>query len=45
MVKLHEGGVYLVHGSEIVPASESASVEQLPGKAAHQEEAKKGMIA
>ena len=31
MVKLHEGGVYLVHGSEIVPASESARVEQLTG--------------
>ena len=36
MVKLHEGGVYLVHGSEIVPASESARVEQLTGKAANQ---------
>ena len=45
MVKLHEGGVYLVHGSEIVPASESARVEQLTGKAANQEEAKKGTIA
>ena len=45
MVKLHEGGVYLVHGSEIVPASEPARVEQLTGKAANQEEAKKGTIA
>ena len=45
MVKLHEGSVYLVHGSEIVPASESARVEQLTGKAANQEEAKKGTIA
>ena len=45
MVKLHEGGVYLVHGSEIVPASESARVELLTGKAANQEEAKKGTIA
>ena len=45
MVKLHEGGVYLVNGTEIVPEKEAAKVEQLTGKAANQEEAKKGTIA
>ena len=45
MVKLHEGGVYLVNGKEIVPEKEAAKVEQLTGKAADKAEAKKGTIA
>ena len=45
MVKLHEGGVYLVNGTEIVPEAEAAKVEQLTGQAANQAEAKKGTIA
>lgn len=45
MVKLHEGGVYLVNGETLVPEAEAARVEQLTGKAATKEEAKKGTIA
>ena len=45
MVKLHEGGVFLVNGKEIVPEKEAAKVEQLTGKAADKAEAKKGTIA
>ncbi|MDO4330065.1 MAG: hydratase [Lachnospiraceae bacterium] len=45
MVKLYDGGVYLVNGSEIVPEAEAAKVEALTGKAAVKEEAKKGTIA
>lgn len=45
MVKLHEGGVYLVNGTELVPESEAEKVQQLTGKAADKAEAKKGTIA
>ena len=45
MVKLHDGGVYLVNGETLVPEAEAARVEQLTGKAAVKEEAKKGTIA
>ena len=45
MVKLHEGGVYLVNGETLIPEAEAAKVEQLTGKAAAKEEAKKGTIA
>ncbi len=45
MVKLYEGGVYLVNGTEIVPEAEAGKVEQLTGKAADKQEAKKGTIA
>ena len=45
MVKLHDGGVYLVNGETLVPEAEAARVEQLTGKAAAKEEAKKGTIA
>ena len=31
MVKLYNGGAYLVNGTEIVPESEGAKVEQLTG--------------
>ena len=32
MVKLYDGGAYLVNGTEIIPESEGAKVEQLTGK-------------
>ena len=45
MINLYDGGIYLVNGSEIIPEKEAAKVEQLTGKAADKEEAKKGTIA
>ena len=33
MVKLHDGGVYLVNGENLVPEAEAAKVEQMTGKA------------
>ena len=45
MVKLHDGGVYLVNGETLVPEAEAARVEQMTGKAVAKEEAKKGTIA
>ena len=45
MIKLHQGGVYLVNGTELVPEQEAAKVEQLCGVKADPVEAKKGTIA
>lgn len=45
MVKLYDGGVYLVNGTEIVPEKEGAKVEALTGKGADKGEARKGTIA
>ncbi len=45
MVKLHDGGVYLVNGETLVPETEAAKVEQMTGIAVAKEEAKKGTIA
>ncbi len=45
VVKLYDGGVYLVNGVEIVPEAESAKVQALTGKAADKAEAKKGTMA
>lgn len=45
MVKLYEGGAYLVNGTEIVPEAEAVKVTALTGKAVDKEEAKKGTIA
>lgn len=45
MVKLYEGGAYLVNGTELVPESESQKVMQLTGHPADKEEARKGTIA
>lgn len=42
MIKLYDGGVYLVHGTEIVPEKEIAKVKQLTGKC-FKEDAKKGL--
>ena len=41
MVKLYDGGAYLVNGTEIIPESEGAKVEQLTGKKADKKEARK----
>lgn len=45
MIKLYDGGVYLVNGTEVVPEREAATVEALTGKAADKETAKTGTIA
>ncbi len=45
MVKLYDGGAYLVNGSTIVAESDAAQVEALTGKAANKEEAVKGTMA
>ena len=45
MVKLHDGGVYLVNGETLVPEAEAAKIEQMTGKTVAKEEAKKGTIA
>ncbi len=45
MVKLHEGGVYLVNGETLIPEAEAAKAEQMTGKTVTKEEAKKGTIA
>ncbi len=45
MVKLHDGGVYLVNGETLIPEAEAAKVEQMTGIAVAKEEAKKGTIA
>ena len=45
MIKLYDGGVYLVNGVEIVPEAEAAKVQALTGKPADKEEAKKGTMA
>ena len=45
MIKLYDGGVYLVHGAEIVPEADAAKVRQLTGTAPDKAEAKKGTIA
>ena len=43
MVKLYDGGAYLVNGTEIVP--EAAKVEAFTGKKAEKSEARKGTMA
>ena len=45
MVKLYDGGAYLVNGDTIVPEKEAVKVESLTGKKALKEEARKGTIA
>ena len=45
MVKLYDGGVYLVHGREIVPEKDAEKVRQLTGTAPEKAEARKGTIA
>ena len=45
MIKLYDGGIYLVNGKEIVPAAEAEKVTQLTGTKPCPEEAAKGTIA
>ena len=45
MIKLYDGGIYLVNGTEVVPEAEAAKVEALTGKTADKETAKTGTIA
>ena len=45
MVKLYEGGTYLVHGTHLVPEKEAEKVAALTGKKADKEEARKGTMA
>ena len=45
MVKLYDGGAYLVNGTEIVPEAEAAKVEALTGKKAEKSEAGNGTMA
>ena len=37
MVKLHDGGVYLVNGETLIPETEAAKVEQMTGIAVAKE--------
>ncbi|MBQ9348244.1 MAG: hydratase [Oscillibacter sp.] len=45
MVKLYDGGVYLVHGQEIVPENQAEKVRQITGQTADKGAARKGTIA
>ena len=45
MIKLYEGGAYLIHGKDLVPEAEAERVEALTGKKADKNEALKGTIA
>ena len=45
MVKLYDGGVYLVNGVEIVPEAEAERVTALTGRPADQAEARNSTIA
>ena len=45
MIKLYDGGVYLVNGTEVVPETEAAKVEALTGTSPKKQEAKTGTIA
>ena len=42
MIKLYDGGVYLVHGTEIVPEKEIAKVKQAYGKRRFQRRRQEG---
>ena len=45
MVKLYDGGVYLVNGQEIVPEKDEAKVKALTGRVVCRGEARNGTIA
>lgn len=45
MVKLYDGGAFLVHGTELVPDQEAEKLAALTGKAADKAEAATGTIA
>ena len=45
MIKLHEGGVFLINGTDIVDARDTERVQSLAGRPVNAEEAKMGTIA
>ncbi|MDD5987846.1 MAG: hydratase [Eubacteriales bacterium] len=45
MIKLYDEGVYVLHGEEIVPASETKKVAALTGAEPDREQARKGTMA
>ena len=45
MVKLYDGGAFLVNGTELVPEQEAEKLVALTGKNVTKEEARKGTIA
>ncbi len=45
MVKLYDGGIYLINGKEIVPENKTDKVQVLAGREANKENARKGTIA
>ena len=45
MLKLYDGGIYLVHGTEIIPEKESAKIQQMTGKPVDKVAAKQGTMA
>ena len=45
MIKLHDGGAYLVNGTDLVPAQEAAAAEAKYGKKLDKEAARQGTIA
>ncbi len=45
MIRLYDGGVYLVHGTKIVPEAEAARVTQLTGQPADPAAARRGTMA
>lgn len=44
MVKLYDGGAYLVNGTELIPEKEGLKVTALTGKTVSKEEAKKAPL-
>ncbi|MCI8516016.1 MAG: hydratase [Hungatella sp.] len=45
MIKLYDGGAYLVNGKDIVPEKEAEKVKALTGREADKDEARQGTIA
>ena len=45
MIRLYDGGVYLVNGTELVPEQEAEKVRALCGHVPDRAEARKGTIA
>lgn len=45
MVKLYEGGAYLINGTELIPEEDSAKIAALTGNTVSKEDAAKGTIA
>ena len=45
MIRLYDGGVYLVNGTELVPEQKAERVQALCGQVPDRAEARKGTIA